>query len=148
MTTQRPIRAKTIPVLVMRLVLGGIFVWASIYKILDPAAFAGVIHNYQLLPDGFINGFAVTLPWLELLLGCFLIFGAWLPGAVVLSNLLLLVFLGALVFNVARGLDIHCGCFTSDTIGNPKTASYLLHNAALITVAAYLLFKVVIRNNT
>ena len=132
----------------MRLLLGGIFVWASVYKILDPAAFAGVIANYQLLPDALVNGFAATLPWLELILGCFLIFGVWLPGAVVLSNLLLLVFLGALVFNVARGLDIHCGCFTSDTIGNPKTTSYLLHNAVLITVAGYLLFKVVIRDNT
>ena len=132
----------------MRLLLGGVFVWASLYKILDPSAFAGVIANYQLLPDALVNGFAVTLPWLELLLGCFLIFGVWLPGAVVLINLLLLVFLGALMFNVARGLDIHCGCFTSDAIGNPKTTSYLIHDAALITVAAYLLFKVVIRNNT
>jgi hypothetical protein len=129
----------------MRLILGGVFVWASIYKILHPAAFAGVIANYQLLPDVLVNGYAVTLPWLELLLGFFLIFGLWLPGAVVLSNLLLVVFSGALVFNVARGLDIDCGCFTSDTIGNPKTTWYLVRNAALITVAAYLLFKVVIR---
>lgn len=129
----------------MRLLLGGVFVWASTYKILHPAAFAGVIANYQLLPDVLVNGYAVTLPWLELLLGFFLIFGLWLPGAVVLSNLLLVVFSGALVFNVARGLDIHCGCFTSDTIGNPKTTWYLVRNAVLITVAAYLLFKVVIR---
>jgi hypothetical protein len=129
----------------MRLLLGGVFVWASTYKILHPAAFAGVIANYQLLPDVLVNGCAVTLPWLELLLGFFLIFGLWLPGAVVLSNLLLVVFSGALVFNVARGLDIHCGCFTSDTIGNPKTTWYLVRNVALITVAAYLLFKVVIR---
>ncbi len=148
MTIQRLIRSRTTLILVMRLLLGGIFVWASLYKILDPAAFAGVIANYQLLPDALVHGFAVTLPWLELLLGCFLIFGVWLPGAVVLINILLLVFLGALLFNVARGLDIHCGCFTSDTIGNPKTTSYLIHDAALITVAAYLLFKVVIRNNT
>ncbi len=125
--------------------MGGVFVWASTYKILHPAAFASVIANYQLLPDVLVNGYAVTLPWLELLLGFFLIFGLWLPGAVVLSNLLLVVFSGALVFNVARGLDIHCGCFTSDTIGNPKTTWYLVRNAVLITVAAYLLFKVVIR---
>lgn len=148
MTIQRLIRSRTTLILVMRLLLGGIFVWASLYKILDPAAFAGVIANYQLLPDALVHSFAVTLPWLELLLGCFLIFGVWLPGAVVLINLLLLVFLGALLFNVARGLDIHCGCFTSDTIGDPKTTSYLIHDAVLITVAAYLLFKVVIRNNT
>ena len=131
----------------MRLGLGGVFIWASLYKILDPGAFAGVVANYQLLPEALVNSLALTLPWLELLLGVFLVFGLCLPGALVLANVLLLVFLGALVFNLARGLDIHCGCFTSDAIGNPKTASYLLHNGALITVAAYLLFKVMIRNN-
>jgi hypothetical protein len=145
MTTPPLIRTRKAAILWMRLLLGGVFVWASTYKILHPAAFAGVIANYQLLPDAWVNGFAVTLPWLELLLGFFLIFGIWLPGAVVLSNLLLVVFSGALLFNVARGLDIHCGCFTSDTMGNPKTTWYLIRNAALITVAAWLLFKVVIR---
>lgn len=145
MTTPPLIRTRKAAILWMRILLGGVFVWASTYKILHPAAFAGVIANYQLLPDAWVNGFAVTLPWLELLLGFFLIFGIWLPGAVVLSNLLLVVFSGALLFNVARGLDIHCGCFTSDTMGNPKTTWYLIRNAALITVAACLLFKVVIR---
>lgn len=96
-----------------RLILGVVFVYAGIDKILHPGQFAEIIHNYQILPDLLINPTAIILPWLELILGAFLLIGVWLPGAVFLANLLLAVFLGAMVFNLARGLDIHCGCFST-----------------------------------
>jgi uncharacterized membrane protein YphA (DoxX/SURF4 family) len=99
--------------LLARLILGVVFIYASIDKILHPGQFAEIIHNYQILPDVLINPTAIILPWLELILGAFLLIGIWLPGAVFLTNLLLAVFLGAMAFNLARGLDIHCGCFRS-----------------------------------
>jgi len=98
-----------------RFFLGFIFVYASIDKILHPAAFAETIHNYQILPDSLINVTAIVLPWLEFLLGTLLIVGLWMPGAVFTCNALLLVFFATLVFNMARGLDIDCGCFTAST---------------------------------
>ena len=82
----------------IRLILGAVFVIASVNKIHQPTAFAKTLHNYQLLPDAFINLTAIILPWLELLLGILLISGLWLPGAALLANLLLLVFFGALLF--------------------------------------------------
>ena len=39
----------------LRLLLGVIFVYASFDKILRPAAFAEIIYNYQILPDPLIN---------------------------------------------------------------------------------------------
>ncbi len=39
----------------VRLLVGAIFLAASIDKILDPGAFAQVVYNYQILPDSFIN---------------------------------------------------------------------------------------------
>ena len=38
-----------------RLVLGLIFIYASVDKIYHPAEFAQVISNYQILPDALIN---------------------------------------------------------------------------------------------
>jgi uncharacterized membrane protein YphA (DoxX/SURF4 family) len=96
-----------------RLILGIVFIYASIDKIFHPGQFAEIIHNYQILPYLLINPTAIILPWLELILGVFLLIGIWLPGTVFLTNLLLAVFLGAMVFNLARGLDIHCGCFST-----------------------------------
>lgn len=61
-----------------RLILGGVFVFASFDKILHPASFAEAVYRYQILPDGLINLTAIVLPWLELIVGGFLILGFWI----------------------------------------------------------------------
>ncbi|MFP4086497.1 MAG: MauE/DoxX family redox-associated membrane protein [Desulfobacteraceae bacterium] len=102
---------------IARLILGVIFIYASIDKIAHPAAFAKDIYNYQILPDTLINLTAMGLPSLELILGIFLVVGLFREGSVSMVTLLLLVFFGAMVFNLARGLDIHCGCFHTSAQG-------------------------------
>jgi hypothetical protein len=67
--------------LITRLFLGGVFIYASVDKVLHPADFARAVYNYQILPNGLINLTALLLPWLELLLGMCLLAGVWLPGA-------------------------------------------------------------------
>jgi uncharacterized membrane protein YphA (DoxX/SURF4 family) len=129
----------------IRLILGAVFVLASVDKILHPAAFAKAIYNYQILPDALINLTAIILPWLELLLGILLIWGLWLPGAALLANLLLLVFFGALLFNLARGLDVHCGCFSTSTEGTPATTWYLIRDTIFVVLGCYLSVKVIFK---
>jgi hypothetical protein len=63
-------------------------VYASYDKILHPLAFAEIVYNYQILPDVLVNLVALFLPWIELLVGLSLIVGMWLPGALLISNLL------------------------------------------------------------
>lgn len=100
--------------LVARLVLSGIFLYACADKMRHPAAFAEAVFNYQILPSQLVNLAALTIPWLELLLGLLLLTGIWLPGALLGSSLLLTAFLAALAFNTARGLNISCGCFSTE----------------------------------
>lgn len=130
------------PPLAARLFLGGVFLYASADKLFAPADFARAVYNYQILPDSLINLAALVLPWLEFLLGLCLITGVWLPGAVVWSNGLLWIFFAALLFNHFRGLDVHCGCFSSrpDPAAPPATAWYLLREPVFLVVAGYLLF--------
>ncbi|MBW2000497.1 MAG: DoxX family membrane protein, partial [Deltaproteobacteria bacterium] len=89
--------------MVCRLFLGAVFVHASLDKIHDPEAFAKAVYNYQILPDLLVNIVAIVLPWLELVVGIFLITGLLLPGSVFLAKALMLVFFGAILFNMARG---------------------------------------------
>lgn len=133
--------------IIVRLFLGGIFIFAGIPKILDPASFASVIYSYQLLPDMLINLVALVLPWVEVVVGGFIIIGIWMPGTVLLYNLLLLTFIGALVINTARGLDINCGCFStqSDGVININT---ILRDVAFLCLSLYLLFVVYRKNNS
>ena len=130
-------------VLAARLLMAGIFIYASIDKIAHPAAFAKDVYNYQILPDALINLTALVLPWLELLLGLCLLAGIWLPGAVLTVNGLLLVFLAALVFNLARGLDVNCGCFGAGGLGpSMSTGGYLLRDMAFLALGGFLFFSV------
>ncbi|MFO7716165.1 cation diffusion facilitator family transporter [Desulfosarcina sp.] len=123
----------------LRLLLGVVFLYASYDKILHPQAFAQVVYNYQILPGAAVNLAALTLPWLELLLGLCLIAGVWLPGATALSSGLLAVFIGALVFNRLRGLDIHCGCFSTESTRGPAGLWTVLRDVGFLVVALVLM---------
>jgi uncharacterized membrane protein YphA (DoxX/SURF4 family) len=123
-----------------RLLLGAIFIYASLDKIFKPALFAEAVYNYQVLPDNLVNVTALVLPWLELLLGLMLMAGFWLPGAVFLSTLLLLAFSGTLIFNLVRGLNVSCGCFTTEPSTDLITWWTVMRDAAFLVPAFYLLF--------
>jgi uncharacterized membrane protein YphA (DoxX/SURF4 family) len=127
---------------IFRLLLGLVFVYASYDKILHPQAFALAVYNYQIMPDAAVNITALLLPWLELLLGLCLLFGLWLPGATVTSTGLLVVFLGALVFNQIRGLDIHCGCFSTEITEGPAGPWTVLRDLGFLAVSLYLLLYI------
>jgi uncharacterized membrane protein YphA (DoxX/SURF4 family) len=125
--------------LAARLVLGGVFIYASLDKILHPAAFAQAVFNYQILPAQLVNLMALVLPWLELIIGMLLLSGIWLPGAVLGVNLLMVTFLSALVFNTARGLNISCGCFSTGTTSSGLSWWVVLRDVFFFTLSAYLL---------
>lgn len=124
---------------VFRWILGSIFIYASYDKILHPSDFAAAVYNYQILPDTLINLTALVMPWLELFLGILLILGVWMPGAILLANFLLMVFTGTLVFNLYRGLNINCGCFSTSL--EQKTADIwtVARDASFMLLSLYLL---------
>lgn len=123
-----------------RFILGGVFVYASFDKILHPAAFAEAVYNYQILPDKFINLTAIVLPSLELVLGICLIINFWMLGTVVMSNLLLITFIGALLFNMARGLNINCGCFSTTAVESSMNVLTVLRDTSFLAISGYLLY--------
>jgi uncharacterized membrane protein YphA (DoxX/SURF4 family) len=97
--------------LVVRLLLGLVFVYASLDKIATPAAFARIVYQWQVLGPVAANVVAVTLPWVELLAGLLLVVGAWKRDAAAVVAVLLVVFVVAAVFVLARGIDVdNCGC--------------------------------------
>ncbi len=116
------------------------FIYASLDKILHPAAFAEAVFNYQLLPAQLINLMALILPWLELILGVLLLSGIWLSGAVLGVNLLMIIFLGALIINTARGLNISCGCFSTETTSTGLSWWVVLRDVFFFCLSGYLLF--------
>ncbi|MDP6685146.1 MAG: MauE/DoxX family redox-associated membrane protein [Candidatus Marinimicrobia bacterium] len=97
-------------ILVIRLFLGALFIFASLDKIADPQSFARSIDNYHIIPFGLENSVAVILPWLELLIGLGLVVGCMVDGAAIISMSLLVIFIVAISSAILRGYNIDCGC--------------------------------------
>ena len=118
-----------------RLVLGAVFIYASLDKILNPGAFAQAVFNYQVLPGELVNLTALILPWVEMILGACLLSNRWMTGASSLAAALMLIFMGLIFFNLARGLDISCGCFSTDPGEGPMDKLTLLRDALFLVLA-------------
>ena len=94
----------------IRFIIGAIFIWASYDKIIDPGKFAREISNYRIVPFGLENTIAITLPWIELFIGLGLIAGLYINANSFIAGVLLLLF-NILVFQaMVRGFNIECGC--------------------------------------
>ena len=104
------IRSLNLP-LIFRVILGIIFIYASYDKILDPAGFSKNIHNFHVTPIAVENLAALIIPWMELIIGVFLIFGVFLEGSTSITIGLYIFFIIILSQAVFRGIDVHCGCF-------------------------------------
>ena len=94
-----------------RLILGYIFISASIDKIIDPISFSNIIDNYHITPILLNNLFALFIPVLEFVIGVCLIFNLKINGASFLSIVLLIWFIFILLQALYRGINIDCGCF-------------------------------------
>lgn len=126
-----------------RLLLAGIWLWAGLAKIGDPAASVRAVRAYRLLPEWLAQGVGYGLPFLELTLAALLLAGLATRVAAAVSALLLVVFLAGMISAAARGLQIECGCFGGggDLAAGQSTAytGEIARDAALLLVAVALL---------
>ena len=97
-------------IIILRVILGCIFVYASYDKILDPGKFALDIANYHIVPMGFENLIALIIPWLELFIAIGLIAGLMVDGASIISGGLMALFILFIFQATLRGFNIECGC--------------------------------------
>ena len=126
--------------LAFRVILGALFLYAGIAKIVDPMGFALSIHNYKLLPESLINVAAILLPWLEVVVGGSLLLGIGTAGGALIATALFSIFAGALTINLIRGLDIACGCFSTAANGGSISGFYLLRDFSLLLMSIQILF--------
>lgn len=114
-----------IPLLIIRLLLGGLFIYMGFNKAIAPTDFLKMVREYHMVPEQppiMLNLIAATLPWIEIWCGVLLIVGVALRGS---ALALLAMLVGFTIVIALRALDIHntegipfcaiefdCGCGT------------------------------------
>ena len=122
-------------IFVLRIFLGGMFIYSAIHKIQNPDAFAIAIRGFDLLPLGLTNIFALFVAWSEIVAGIMLVFGVLTKQAAGAAFILLGMFTIAILTTIVRGIAVDCGCFSNEG-GHQTDYTLIVRNLFLIAAAA------------
>lgn len=127
--------------LVLRLVVGGVWIVAGALKLPDPAQSVAAVRAYQVLPSDLVTPVGQLLPVIEVVIGLMLVLGLLTRAAAVASAALFVVFIAGIVSVWMRGINIDCGCFGGGG-ANPDAASQypweIARDAALLAASLFL----------
>jgi uncharacterized membrane protein YphA (DoxX/SURF4 family) len=118
--------------IVLRLIVGGIFLYAAYDKVIHPGQFAEILMDYEALPLGAVNLVALWLPMLEVMVGLALIVGLWVRANALLASGLMAVFIVGIAQALGRGVGLHCGCFSTSPGGEARTWISLWEEGLLV----------------
>jgi putative oxidoreductase len=104
------ISGSVIVFLTLEIVLGGLFFYAGVQKVLHPYEFAEAVLAYRLLPESLVGLTAAGLPWVEIVAGLCLIIRLKPRSCLLILAALVAGFLVVILITLARGLKIDCGC--------------------------------------
>jgi len=112
--------------LLLRLIVGGIFLISGLAKIADPVRFLLTLREFRLLPGVLESLLAVYLPWLEFLLGLCVVLGILHRTSALVIAGLNAFFVVAIGSVIARGIEVDCGCFglLADVLHLPDMADW------------------------
>jgi uncharacterized membrane protein YphA (DoxX/SURF4 family) len=108
----------------LRVIMGVVFIIASVNKIIEPEYFKAVIAEYKILPDIFVPLFAIILPWIELLCGIMLILDIYTQSNALIMLGILCIFIIGMSINLYQGIIHDCGCF--DLFGKEDISVFTL----------------------
>jgi protein-disulfide isomerase len=126
---------------VVRLALGGIWLWAAWSKLGSPREFTQTVRAYDATPEWLAKAIGYGLPVIELCLAALLVLGVAVRLAAGVSAALFLVFLIGLAQAAVRGIQLECGCFGGGgtTEGGTHYTLDILRDLGLLVLAAYLI---------
>ncbi len=135
-------------IVVLRLIIAFVFIYAAFSKIQSPLKFAEEIRMYGILdvsPILYIT--AILLPWLELLCGLSIILGVFIRGSALILALMNAMFLFVIIYRTAGVIRagntgffevfFDCGCGFEPTHAWKK----IVEDIGLLAISLILLFS-------
>ncbi len=124
--------------LLLRVMLGGLFIFSSIAKFQNPELFIDAVVSYDLLPESLARVYGTTLPWVELFVGCSLVLGIFTTLAAAVSGAMTVSFIIANIYGMFHPGAHACGCLGDlVTMSHPQA---LTMDFAMLAAAGLLLY--------
>lgn len=143
---------RTTIVLVVRIFLGAVFVYAGAGKLWDVRGFALIIEEFGVVPLWLLPYVALGLPALEVLAGVGLICN--IRGSLFMITAMTVAFMAVLGYAINEGLVIaDCGCFAAGELPSGYDDGSALREAfirdvGLLAACCFLFFSSLRRKQT
>lgn len=98
-------------VFIVRVLLGALLLAAGALKVGHAPELAASIAGFRLLPAAVAGPLALALPYVELLLGLYLVAGLFTRIVAAIVAVQFLLYSGAIASAVLRHIAANCGCF-------------------------------------
>lgn len=126
----------------LRVLIGIFFAFSGFEKLMQPVEnFQYVVESYKMLNHTLSLVVALIMPWVELLLGVFVVLGLWLKTSLKLLCLMTAGFIVVVAQAILRSLPIdECGCF-GESISLPLHVVLLMDSVICILIAILVKFS-------
>lgn len=101
-------------VILCRLALGGLFIFAAYMKLKSPQSFAISVKAFDIFDASTDHLTILTtfvVPWTEMVAGVLLVIGLWTRASALVLSAMLVVFIAGITSVLYRKMDVACGCF-------------------------------------
>jgi uncharacterized membrane protein YphA (DoxX/SURF4 family) len=146
MTSGKPPAATGLMVAIVRILLGGLFIFAGAMKLSDLQGFAFSVKAFEIFPahaEHAVRLVTFAVPWTELIIGVMLVLGYWTRGAALLLAGILLGFVAGIVSVLARDMNVTCGCFGrfERPCTGPIGVCHVIRNGVLLLSTLFVVWK-------
>ena len=131
------------PFTLVRLILGGILIFSGITKALNPTGLIGIFDTFHFLPSSYAGILGTVVPWLEIIIGLWLVLGLAPKLASWASLFLTTGFAASNVYAIffnGTSWNSQCGCF-GETVplshAGSMTLNFVMLAAALVLIVRY-----------
>jgi len=119
----------------LRIIIGAVLLVSGFEKVLSPYQnFMYVLQAYELFPGWAERLVAMIVPWLELIVGLFIVLGLWLNYSLRAALVLFMSFVIIVAQALLRSLPIdQCGCF-GEAVHIPPAYILVFDSFTLLTL--------------
>lgn len=136
---------EALALLIVRVALGALFVFAAWMKLRNPQAFADSVIAFKIFgsADHLVVLTTFVVPWLEMICGVLLLLGLWSRAAAIALFAQLLVFTAGVVSVLVRKMDVTCGCFGEYEwpCTGAISGCHVIRNSVLLLASAILVWR-------
>lgn len=125
----------------VRLLLGGTFLFSGAIKASASEAFALALVPFTILPPSWTGGVAVVLAWTEILAGLLVVLPRVHRIGSAMIFFLAALFLGVLSWALFNDIVVSCGCFGNDEPPSARAMQLaILRDVGIALAAAFTFF--------